>query len=135
MLSVVVLIGLGFCGIVVALVLRDVYRGYVELIARARRAPRYQMGALFGLVTVACIASALSRPAILSDADVPVWLITASSLLLAIGVVFGTLATVFDVYESYTTRQRRIAAEPRRQGANRQTGHNDERVDGRNDFV
>lgn len=114
---VVALIGFGMmivvvaCGVAAFAVVREVWEDYRGLLAQARKHPRFGIGAMFTLLTIAAAACALFRWA--GDANLPVVtaVVAISALVFAVGIVCAIQFVIGDFYDNWSRRQARSRRE------------------------
>jgi hypothetical protein len=108
---IVALVGFGTlvvvaaCGIAAFAVMREIWADYRGLFHQLRKHPRFGIGAMFSLVTIAAAACALFRWA--GDANLPVvtGVVAFTALVFAIGIVFGIQFVVRDLFEDWSRRK------------------------------
>jgi hypothetical protein len=118
-IDLVVLSGLGLSCAIGTLALRELWRGYAELLTRARRSPRFGIGSLCGVVTIAAVASALLRLSESAVGPIPLALIGFMAFLLAVGTVVTLRFVAGDLAEVFGARRSHV---PRNEGTTSQGG-------------
>lgn len=101
-------LGLGVCCLVMALVIRELWRGYAVLLKRALRTPRFGISTLFGIVTVFALASAMMLPATMA-LDSPVVFVVGglAAVVFAAAIVAVALFVVGDLRDNWGRERNR----------------------------
>jgi hypothetical protein len=100
-------LGFGVCCLVLALAVRELWRGYAELLKGVWRRPRFGIFSLFGIVTVFAIASAMLRGAVALDSPEQLVVGGVIAVVFAVGIVAVASFVVGDLRDNWVRRRDR----------------------------